>query len=95
MEENNPIEKPIKKVPSSNPFDEPAGKNPFEEEEDTREQAPPQQPPVETPVEISTASPFQGLISRCFEIHLNIFVDSQDKYIIGKSTNELCLNKRE
>ena len=93
MEENNPVEKPTKKVPSSNPFDEPAGKNPFEEEEDTQEQATPQAP-VETPVEISTASPFTGLISRCFENHLNIFVDSQDKYVTGKNTNGLCLIKR-
>jgi len=31
--------------------------------------------------EPSDVSPFHGLISGCFENHLNIYVDSQDKYL--------------
>ena len=27
-------------------------------------------------------SPFTGIISKCFEQHLNIYIDSQDKYVI-------------
>ena len=78
MQESNPSEKLAKKVANTNPFDEPTGKNPFEEEENHSAQTQ-AQAPVESSIEMSTASPFQGLISRCFENHLNIFVDSQEK----------------
>ena len=73
MEEGPLREKTAKKVQSTNPFEEPEGKNPFEEEEDG------QQEQVQLPAEIRTVSPFHGLISRCFENHLSIFVDGQDK----------------
>ncbi len=77
MEENVTSEKKAKKVESTNPFEEPAGKNPFEEEEEAENQV--QNVQVEAVCELRTVSPFHGLISRCFENHLNIFVDSQDK----------------
>nr|CAG4650778.1 EOG090X024P [Simocephalus serrulatus]SVE94101.1 EOG090X024P [Simocephalus serrulatus] len=76
MEELGPTEKP-KKVESTNPFEEPAGKNPFEEEEESENQVSSVQDQPTT--ELRTVSPFHGLISRCFENHLNIFVESQDK----------------
>ncbi len=67
----------VGKVESTYPFEEPAGKNPFEEEDEKSEQN-------EQTSQLSTscklASPFHGLISRSFENHLNIFVESQDKY---------------
>ena len=49
---------------STNPFEEPAGPNPFEPQAEVATQS---------------VNVFHGLISRCFENHLNIFVDSQDK----------------
>lgn len=76
MEELGPTEKP-NKVESTNPFEEPAGKNPFEEEEESENQVSSVQDQPTT--ELRTVSPFHGLISRCFENHLNIFVESQDK----------------
>lgn len=70
-----------KQVESTNPFEEPAAKNPFEEDEEeaanqVASSAQDQQAPSD---QLRTVSPFHGLISRCFENHLNIFVDSQDK----------------
>ncbi|XP_038059447.1 vacuolar protein sorting-associated protein 53 homolog isoform X1 [Patiria miniata] len=49
--------------------------NPFETDEST-----------EQPVEIKTVlkpkpSPFQGIISKCFEPHLHIYIESQDRYL--------------
>lgn len=86
MEETASSEKVAKSTESTNPFDEPTGKNPFEEdEEESRNQAASAevQPTLS---ELHTVSPFHGLISRCFENHLNIFVDSQDKYSKCKIT---------
>lgn len=60
-----------KSADSLNPFHEPAGKNPFEEEDAAEV--------IETSTAPSNVSPFHGLISGCFENHLNIYVDSQDK----------------
>ena len=62
-----------KSADSLNPFHEPAGKNPFEEEDAAEV--------IETSTAPSNVSPFHGLISGCFENHLNIYVDSQDKYV--------------
>ena len=80
MEENAISEKLAKKIESTNPtnpFEEPVGKNPFEEEDEAENKV--QISQAEATAEIRTVSPFHGLISRCFENHLNIFVDSQDK----------------
>jgi uncharacterized protein YfdQ (DUF2303 family) len=79
MEELISSEKSTKKVESTNPFEEPVGKNPFEEEDETEKSVPTTQQVPLTITESLTVSPFHGLISRCFENHLNIFVDSQDK----------------
>jgi len=78
MEDLLSSEKAAKKFESTNPFEEPAGKNPFEEEDETEKSVPATQVQL-TITEALTVSPFHGLISRCFENHLNIFVDSQDK----------------
>ncbi|XP_046645397.1 vacuolar protein sorting-associated protein 53 homolog [Daphnia pulicaria] len=78
MEELLSSEKSAKKIESTNPFEEPVGKNPFEEEDETEKSVPTNQAQL-TITESLTVSPFHGLISRCFENHLNIFVDSQDK----------------
>ncbi|EFX86362.1 hypothetical protein DAPPUDRAFT_313250 [Daphnia pulex] len=78
MEELLSSEKSAKKIESTNPFEEPVGKNPFEEEDETEKSVPSNQVQL-TITESLTVSPFHGLISRCFENHLNIFVDSQDK----------------
>lgn len=74
MEESPLSEKSTKKIPSTNPFEEPEGKNPFEEEEDVQTAV-----PAEPVMETRHVSPFHGLISRCFENHLSIFVDGQDR----------------
>lgn len=78
MEDLISSETSIKKVESTNPFEEPGGKNPFEEDDEPENPIPPTQVPLTT-TESLTVSLFHGLISRCFESHLNIFVDSQDK----------------
>nr|SVE79980.1 EOG090X024P [Daphnia magna] len=78
MEEVISSETSSKKIESTNPFEEPHGKNPFEEDEEPEKPIPPTQTQLTT-AESLTVSPFHGLISRCFESHLNIFVDSQDK----------------
>jgi hypothetical protein len=78
MEELLSSEKSAKKIDSTNPFEEPVGKNPFEEEDETEKSVPTNRVQL-TITESLTVSPFHGLISRCFENHLNIFVDSQDK----------------
>nr|CAG4649978.1 EOG090X024P [Sida crystallina] len=62
-----------RKSMGTNPFEEPAGPNPFEEEESPADENQPTNDPA------IVVSPFHGLISRCFETHLNIFVDSQEK----------------
>ena len=58
---------------STNPFGEPEPEstNPFE-----REEAPPSPARAEPR---PPSDPFQGLISRCFEQHLNIYIESQDR----------------
>ena len=66
------------KAASTNPFEEPAGPNPFEEDEASPAEG---SQMVEKP---AIVSPFHGLISRCFENHLNIFVESQDKFVPHK-----------
>nr|SVE77481.1 EOG090X02G1 [Daphnia lumholtzi]SVE78111.1 EOG090X02G1 [Daphnia lumholtzi] len=78
MEDLISSETSSKKTESTNPFEESHGKNPFEEDEE------PEKPVPSTQIQLTTTeslmvSPFHGLISRCFESHLNIFVDSQDK----------------
>ena len=73
-------EKPTRKVESTNPFEEPTGKNPFEEEDDDQQPAHVEQPSPAINLVPASVSPFQGLISRCFENHLSIFVDGQDRY---------------
>ncbi|EFX67908.1 hypothetical protein DAPPUDRAFT_330579 [Daphnia pulex] len=78
MEELLSSEKSAKKIESTNPFEEPVGMNPFEEEDEIEKSVPTNQVQL-TITEGLTVSPFYGLISRCFENHLNIFVDSQDK----------------
>ena len=72
-----------KTAESLNPFHEPPGKNPFEEEDAEVDEV--------IAVEPSHVSPFHGLISSCFENHLNIYVDSQDKY--GKLIDSFILSK--
>ncbi|XP_022255798.1 vacuolar protein sorting-associated protein 53 homolog [Limulus polyphemus] len=52
---------------SKNPFAEDMNK----EEEETGDS--------KVPVAKPKSNPFQGIISRCFEPHLNIYIDSQDK----------------
>lgn len=57
---------------SKNPFEDGAeDKNPFAED---------MEPEKDTPqVPLANVNPFQGLVSSCFERHLNIYVESQDR----------------
>lgn len=63
----------------SNPFTE--STNPFEVDSDG--QVPSQTSPPESDKQAAEAklpqSPFVGLISKCFEAHLNIYIESQDR----------------
>jgi len=53
--------------PANNPFEEP--KNPFEESSPINSQN----------YQSITAQPFKGIISRCFEQYLSIYIDAQDR----------------
>ncbi|KAF0310102.1 Vacuolar protein sorting-associated protein 53 [Amphibalanus amphitrite] len=76
------VAEPAAPKESTNPFGEPEPEpkstNPFETEEDGAEAksvpAPPPPEPAPPP-----SDPFQGLISQCFEQHLNIYIESQDR----------------
>ena len=68
---------------STNPFGEPEPEstNPFETEDDAAEgEAAAAAPPRPQPPPPPPSDPFQGLISQCFEQHLNIYIESQDRY---------------
>lgn len=58
---------------SNNPFEEGGDdSNPFAEDMEAEGKDAPQVP-------LATVNPFQGLVSSCFECHLNIYVESQDR----------------
>ena len=74
---------------STNPFDEPQlSTNPFEEEtnstcpsdSDTANAS--KQVPENVESHRQQVSPFIGLISKCFEGHLNIYIASQDRFAV-------------
>ncbi|XP_049767266.1 vacuolar protein sorting-associated protein 53 homolog [Schistocerca cancellata] len=73
-ETDRPTERRLSEAaPSTNPFDEPSAPgNPFEEEtEDTKSR---DSAPVKPKL-----SPFQGIIGRCFEPYLYIYIESIDR----------------
>lgn len=55
-----------------------SAKNPFEEEEDQRRDQSEAEPPFSSAAP-SKANPFSGIVSSCFEPHLKIYVESQDR----------------
>ncbi|CAB4054024.1 VPS53 [Lepeophtheirus salmonis] len=61
------------------------GNNPFEEEEPIKDEnnpfyeASPSTKKIKDNLNVSLASPFEGLISSCFEPYLNIYIESQDR----------------
>ncbi|XP_076364592.1 vacuolar protein sorting 53 [Tachypleus tridentatus] len=63
---------------SSGNFGDPSfdSKNPFAEDMNKEEE---ETGDSKVPVAKPKSNPFQGIISRCFEPHLNIYIDSQDK----------------
>lgn len=66
---------------SLNPFEDPdqSSTNPFEEE--MKQEQEEQKITAKKQVAKATRSPFQGIISSCFEAHLNIYIESQDVYL--------------
>ncbi|KAK7481576.1 hypothetical protein BaRGS_00027225 [Batillaria attramentaria] len=60
--------------PSTNPFEQEETKNPFEGQADADSA-----PAEESKAAKTQATPFTGIISKCFEPHLNIYIDSQDR----------------
>ncbi|XP_074640960.1 vacuolar protein sorting-associated protein 53 homolog [Tubulanus polymorphus] len=62
---------------STNPFGEPdePSTNPFENEIEPE----PETEPKSQALKLTPANPFVGIISRCFEPHLNIYILSQDR----------------
>ncbi|XP_063395988.1 vacuolar protein sorting-associated protein 53 homolog [Mytilus trossulus] len=61
--------------PTSNPFEEESS-NPFESDMENEEKI---QSDDNKDSEKNTSSPFGGIISQCFETHLDIYIDSQDR----------------
>ncbi|VDI70663.1 vacuolar protein sorting-associated protein 53, partial [Mytilus galloprovincialis] len=61
--------------PTSNPFEEESS-NPFESDMENEEKT---QSDDNKDNEKDTSSPFGGIISQCFETHLDIYIDSQDR----------------
>ncbi|XP_071094311.1 vacuolar protein sorting-associated protein 53 homolog [Haliotis cracherodii] len=75
-------------APSTNPFEE--STNPFENESDQEVTSPSGE--ESKSVAKSQATPFTGIISRCFEAHLNIYIESQDRNLaelIGRFLEDL------
>uniref|UniRef100_T1J5E2 Vacuolar protein sorting-associated protein 53 homolog n=1 Tax=Strigamia maritima TaxID=126957 RepID=T1J5E2_STRMM len=81
--QNNQMPKttlPAPVVESTNPFEEPENEstNPFEE--DMKEEEVITEPQTaQNDDKIPAKSPFNGIISRCFEPHLNIYIEFQDR----------------
>lgn len=75
--------KETKAVVSGNPFEETDGSNPFaddmEKESKEAEKDHNENTSEKAPVVKGKVNPFQGIISRCFEPHLNIYVEFKDK----------------
>ncbi|KAK6192338.1 hypothetical protein SNE40_003822 [Patella caerulea] len=66
---------------STNPFEESSSHpttNPFEQDNQQTEQ----QAMEETKPKKEGSTPFTGIISSCFEAHLNIYIDSQDRNLM-------------
>lgn len=61
--------------PTTNPFEEESS-NPFESDMENEEKT---QSDDNKDSEKNTSSPFGGIISQCFETHLDIYIDSQDR----------------
>ncbi|XP_035224541.1 vacuolar protein sorting-associated protein 53 homolog isoform X2 [Stegodyphus dumicola] len=68
---------PKKEAP--NPFEEPEETNPFKEDIKKELETPSETSQAENASIIKVKNPFQGIISRCFEPHLNIYVEYQDR----------------
>lgn len=65
-------------TPTTNPFEEDsatASTNPFEKDMEDAEQSPESEDKAEVK---APSSPFVGIISKCFEAHLDIYIESQD-----------------
>ncbi|XP_076473100.1 vacuolar protein sorting-associated protein 53 homolog [Babylonia areolata] len=75
-----PVAEAAPPTPSTNPFEqEEANTNPFESS-DTQNTTTPVAPSATTAKESKNlANPFTGIISRCFEPHLSIYIESQDR----------------
>ncbi|XP_054723546.1 vacuolar protein sorting-associated protein 53 homolog [Uloborus diversus] len=63
---------------TSNPFEEPDETNPFKEDI-KKEEGSPESTSAEKSSIMKITNPFQGIISRCFEPHLTIYVEYQDR----------------
>ncbi|CAH1802212.1 unnamed protein product [Owenia fusiformis] len=74
-----PSPPPSTKPVSTNPFEEPNSTNPFDVDSSADEAQPPSEPAVLVDAPTPPANPFIGIISKCFEAHLNIYIESQDK----------------
>ncbi|GIY89182.1 vacuolar protein sorting-associated protein 53 homolog [Caerostris extrusa] len=63
-----------------NPFEEPDDNNPFKEDlKKESESINSESNTTESTAVVQVKNPFQGIISRCFEPHLNIYVEYQDR----------------
>lgn len=71
--------KEIPPVSNTNPFEEAENSNPFAEDMEKEVSEKKELVETESNIKKIKSNPFQGYISRCFEPHLNIYVESQDK----------------
>lgn len=70
----------IAKRVGPNPFEEPEDSNPFKEDMKKESETPTSDTSSSEKASIvRVKNPFQGIISRCFEPHLNIYVEYQDR----------------
>ncbi|KAH3887882.1 hypothetical protein DPMN_011904, partial [Dreissena polymorpha] len=79
---------PSKQAPARKPFGDqgyPEGSNPFEEEEAPSGENTEEQKTATKAV----ASPFIGIISKCFEAHLDVYIESQDRNLADLLTRFL------
>ncbi|WAR02922.1 VPS53-like protein [Mya arenaria] len=76
-----------KPAPARNPFEEqtyPEGNNPFAEDAGSAGESDDSKTPTK-----ALSSPFIGIISKCFEAHLDIYIESQDRNLADLLTRFL------
>ncbi|KAG1693746.1 Vacuolar protein sorting-associated protein 53 [Nymphon striatum] len=75
---------------SKNPFEDDSPGNPFEQDKDEERSATDSEPQL-TLIK-PRGNPFQFIISKCFESHLNIYIEKQDRFVKFSDFEPLRVN---